>query len=103
MRVHGRIDANQPMIVDALRQAGCSVTSLADVGDGCPDLLIGCDGETFLAEIKTGKAAYTPLQEEWLARWRGAYPMRLSSIKEVLRFVRRVRNAVIDHARDEMP
>ena len=41
MRRAGKIDANQPEIVAALRDAGCSVLSLAQLGGGVPDLLIG--------------------------------------------------------------
>ena len=40
MRRAARIDDNQIAIVKALRKAGCSVLSLAAVGNGCPDLLV---------------------------------------------------------------
>lgn len=40
---HKRVDANHSQIVKALRQCGVSVLSLAPVGHGCPDLLIGIE------------------------------------------------------------
>lgn len=52
----GRTDANHAEIVRALRSAGCSVQSLASVGDGCPDLLIGRAKQNFLLEVKDGSA-----------------------------------------------
>ena len=71
-----RIDANQPEIVDELRGLGCTVTSLASVGRGCPDLLIGIGGINLLAEVKDGnkppsKRKLTDDEWEWHADWRG--------------------------------
>ena len=54
MRRAARTDANQAEIVAALRKAGASVTSLAGVADGCPDLLVGRAGQTLLMEVKDG-------------------------------------------------
>jgi Holliday junction resolvase len=54
VRRRGRIDANQPEIVKALRKAGANVLSLASVGDGCPDLLVARGGRMILMEIKDG-------------------------------------------------
>lgn len=71
-----KIDANQNEIVKALRQIGCSVQSLASVGKGVPDLLVGFRGVNFLIEIKDGskpKSAQklTPDQIEWHDKWQG--------------------------------
>ena len=52
MRRRARIDANQPLIVKALREAGASVLSLSPMGGGCPDLLVGYKGRNLLMEIK---------------------------------------------------
>lgn len=50
-----KIDANQNEIVNALRNEGCSVQSLAAVGKGVPDLLVANHkGELFLMEVKDG-------------------------------------------------
>lgn len=52
MRHRGKVDANQSEIVRALRQAGCSVLSISNMGNGCPDLLVGRGGRNYLMEIK---------------------------------------------------
>lgn len=57
MRICGRIDGNQAQIVRALRQVGATVLSLADMGDGCPDLLVGFRGFNILLEVKDGSAS----------------------------------------------
>jgi len=49
-----KTDNNQTAIVKALRAAGCFVTSLASVGKGVPDALVGSGGKWFLLEIKDG-------------------------------------------------
>jgi len=53
MRKHGKVDAIQKECVDEARKFGASVISLASVGKGCPDLLIGWRGKNFLVEIKS--------------------------------------------------
>jgi Holliday junction resolvase len=55
MRRAAKIDANQEQIVSALRAAGATVQSLAAIGNGCPDLLVGFNRKTLLMEIKDGK------------------------------------------------
>ena len=41
MRQAAKVDDNQAAIVEALRSLGASVESLAAVGKGVPDLLVG--------------------------------------------------------------
>ena len=55
MRKYGKVDANNDQIVSALRSAGAFVFSLASVGGGCPDLLVGFRGQTLLLEVKDGR------------------------------------------------
>ena len=76
MRRAARTDVNQAEIVKCLRAAGCSVQSLATVGQGCPDLLVGAHGINFLLEVKNAKQApsarkLTPYEELWHRQWRG--------------------------------
>lgn len=76
MRKHGRSDANQALIIKALRQAGISVQPLQSVGCGCPDLLCGYLGANTLLEVKDAAQPpsgrrLTPEQQEWQAGWRG--------------------------------
>lgn len=71
-----RTDRNQIHIVEALRDAGAVVQSLATVGQGCPDLLVGFRGSLYLLEVKDGAKPpsarkLTPAQEEWRKRWPG--------------------------------
>jgi len=49
-----KTDNNQTRIVKALRAAGCFVQSLASVGKGTPDILVGCDGRWYVMEVKDG-------------------------------------------------
>lgn len=76
MRRAAKTDANQVEIVKALRAAGATVQSLAAVGQGVPDLLVGIRGQTLLMEVKDGKKSpserrLTPDQLEWHGAWRG--------------------------------
>lgn len=76
MRRAARTDANQEAIVAALRAMGCSVLSLAAVGKGCPDLLVGFRGVNTLIEVKDGskppsRRALTDDEARFIAEWRG--------------------------------
>lgn len=55
MRKRARIDGNHVDIVNELRSLGASVCSLASVGSGCPDILVGWKGRNYLFEIKDPK------------------------------------------------
>lgn len=66
-----RIDANQPDIVRDLRKAGCMVESLAAVGKGMPDLLVGYSGRLYLLEVKTQHGKLTGDQVMFFNRWYG--------------------------------
>ena len=71
-----KIDANQREIVEALRAAGATVQSLATVGDGCPDLLVGRQGRNLLLEVKDGskppsRRRLTVDEHNWHRHWRG--------------------------------
>ena len=88
-----KIDANQVEIVKALRQAGATVQSLASVGKGVPDLLIGFQGKTVLLEIKDGakvqsKQKLTQDQIDWHANWRGGTLATVDSIDAALRVLK---------------
>ena len=67
-----RVDSNQPAIVRALRDIGATVQHLHMVGDGCPDLLVGFRGRTYLLEVKaTKRSKLTPDERAWHENWRG--------------------------------
>ena len=76
MRKAARIDANQEQVVSVLRAAGATVQSLASVGKGVPDLLVGYKGQTLLMEIKDGnkpnsQRLLTEDQLKWHGSWKG--------------------------------
>ena len=76
MRRAAKIDENQPDIVLALVAQGWIVQSLAAVGVGCPDLLVGAAGINVLLEIKDMdqppcKRRLNDYQEIWHRRWKG--------------------------------
>jgi hypothetical protein len=68
-----KIDANQPIIVEALRAFGCAVLDLSTCGWGCPDLAVSKDGFTLLMEIKNRETngKLSPMQKKWHAEWKG--------------------------------
>lgn len=71
-----RVDSNHDSIVRGLRDIGASVQSIASVGKGCPDLLVGVRGFNFVLEVKDGsqppsKRRLTPDEKKWHESWRG--------------------------------
>lgn len=81
MRRIAKVDGNQRAIVAHLRAHGCSVVSLATVGAGVPDLLVGRNRVTVLMEVKrpevvdkkrgARQASTNALQDDFRATWRG--------------------------------
>jgi hypothetical protein len=72
MRRRAKVDANQSLIVSALRNAGAFVQPLHMVGKGVPDLLAIRRGVVYLLEVKDGtKPAsarkLTPDESAWHA------------------------------------
>jgi len=89
MRKHGRVDRNQKEIVEALREAGASVQSLANIGNGCPDLLVGYMGRTYLMEVKGIDGKYTLDQSAWLIRWKGHTVNTVRTKHDALKAIKR--------------
>ena len=77
MRRAAKVDANQAHIVAALRAIGATVQSIAAVGKGAPDLLVGYGGQNYLLEIKdpaqppSGRRL-TDHERAWHSTWRGS-------------------------------
>jgi hypothetical protein len=75
MMEHGKVDGNQTEIVKALRKAGCLVESIADVGNGVPDLIVGfMDGLTpclVIMEVKMPNGKLTDKEKAFAVRWAG--------------------------------
>ena len=97
MKRAAKIDANQTEIVQALRAIGCTVQSLAVVGNGVPDLLVGTNNRTLLLEVKDGKKipserALTPDQLKWHANWRGGTLAVVCDVESAIRAARLLNN-----------
>lgn len=87
MRKHGRTDGTQAEIVSVLRRLGATVQSLASVGNGCPDLLVGYARANYLLEVKDGnlppsKRKLTPDEARWAETWSGDPVQLVGSAKE---------------------
>ena len=87
-----KIDANQDQIVTVLRAAGATVQSLAGVGKGVPDLLVGYKGQTLLLEIKDGnkppsKRSLNEDQLRWHGSWKGGALAVIDSPDAALRMI----------------
>jgi hypothetical protein len=81
MRRAARVDSNHAKIVKVLRYAGCKVRSLASVGQGMPDLLVGYHGVLHLLEVKDGnkppsKRRLTKDEQEFIEEW-ADYPVHV--------------------------
>ena len=81
-----RIDANQPDIVKGLRAFGASVTSMASLGDGVPDLLIGFRQRWYVMEVKAEDGELTPDQIDWIAKQR-APVYTVKSLEHAIKFL----------------
>lgn len=71
-----RVDANQPTLTQKLRDAGCSVQPIHELGKGAPDLLVGYLGRNYLFEIKDpdqpfSRRQLTDDERGWHDRWKG--------------------------------
>ena len=76
MRRAANIDVTQPEAVRQLRVIGATVQTLGQVGDGCPDLLVGFRGCNVLVEMKDGAKVpshqtLNAAQQKWHSEWAG--------------------------------
>lgn len=86
-----KVDDNQAEIVQALRDVGASVLSIASIGKGCPDILTGFRGINVLMEIKDGRKPpsarrLTNDEHDWQIQWRGQV-VTVVSVDEALRAI----------------
>lgn len=66
MRRRAKVDTTQPGIVLALQQVGASVQSLAPIGKGCPDLLVGYRMRWYVLEVKSPGGTLTVDEGAWI-------------------------------------
>ena len=86
LRWDARTDKNQQKIIDALRDAHCSVLPLHRLGQGAPDLAVGRMGNTYFLEIKSDKGKLTKAEKEFIDLWRGHYAI-VRNVGEALKAV----------------
>jgi Holliday junction resolvase len=92
MRTAAKVDRNQSEVVDALRKVGASVQSLASIGKGCPDLLVGYHGILYLMEVKDGtkipsQQVLNKDQIKWHEAWNGSPVYVVRSIEQALKIL----------------
>ena len=83
-----KVDANQSEIVQKLRRLGISVKSVATIGQGFPDLVVGYHGQNYLIELKDeGKSPsqrkLTDQEMKFQMGWRGQVDT-CKSLQEIL-------------------
>lgn len=82
-------DANHTKVVGWYGDLGIGVVDLADVGKGCPDIMVHAFGLSDLVEIKIEDGKLKDSQEEFMKTWKGAKI-----------FIVRNMGDVVDHVRD---
>lgn len=95
MRRAHKTDANQKTIIQAMRVAGATVHSLAGLGMGLPDVLVGYKGNTILMEVKDGdkvpsKQRLTSYQVTFMSNWTGGPVAVVNDVDSALRVLRMV-------------
>lgn len=81
-RYAARRDSTETPIRNFLVGAGATVVMLS--ADNLPDLLIGWQGKTLLAEVKSEKGKLRKGQEEFIEKWHGSKIYILRSIEDAI-------------------
>ncbi len=81
-------DFNHDKIVERFIANGIYVIDLSRLGNGLPDLLVFCAGETRLVEVKNPDTSYgrrgaNRIQMAWAADWRGGPVYIVRTVEEV--------------------
>jgi Holliday junction resolvase len=87
MRRASKIDANQPDIVAALRAAGADVMSIAQIGGGYPDIIVGYRGANYMMEIKPSASAKLRKGQDYFRLWWRGQVCRVNSPEEALKAI----------------
>lgn len=96
-----RVDENQPEVVAAFREEGCSVAITSDAGEGFPDIVVAVDDVNVLVEVKDGRKPpsarqLTPAQQRFTSGWRGWWEV-VNDCDEARTLVRRMRERARRH------
>jgi hypothetical protein len=87
-----KVDSNQASLVKQMRKIpGLSVLHIHTVGKGCPDLALGWNGRTILAEVKDpskppSQRRLTEDEEKFFAEWTGEAHI-IETIDDVLKII----------------
>lgn len=78
-----------------MRVAGATVHSLAGLGNGLPDVLVGYKGVTILMEIKDGdkspsRQRLTDYQVTFMSNWTGGPLAIVNDVESALRILKMV-------------
>jgi Holliday junction resolvase len=82
-RFNARRDANEPLVVDALKAQGFNVERVG--GKGFPDLVITKGGQAWFCEVKMPKGKLNEHQQAFKARWTGPPILVLRTVEDALR------------------
>ena len=88
MRVRAKVDVNHKAVVSGLRTFGYRVLSLASIGSGCPDILVGGHGKIALMEVKAQGGKLTEDQEKFIAEWGDLPVFVVRSPEQAIRIMR---------------
>ncbi len=96
MRKYGKIDNNQKEIVSGLRKLGYSVFSLANVGNGFPDIIVGYNNQNYLFEIKDGSKSpsqrkLTEMEQKFFDNWIGQVD-KVCNLDQILIIINQLKN-----------
>lgn len=100
-----KVDANQGELVKYLRSLGVGVEITSSAHDGFPDLVLGYEGVTVLAEVKDGDKApssrkLTPAQVDLHDRFMGAITVIESTEQAAQLFCKMQKAAKLLHGMD---
>lgn len=89
-----KVDSNHSEIVRGLRELGATVQSLAALGRGAPDLLVGTRRRNYLFEVKNpemppSKRKLTDDEADWHGMWRGQVNV-IHSLSEAIEVINSV-------------
>jgi hypothetical protein len=92
-----RVDANQAEIVKKLREKGLTVLHLHTVGDGAPDICVGCFGLNFLFEIKDpekfpSQRKLTDDEKKFFDSWMGQVN-KVETVEEIIEVINKTSNS----------
>lgn len=86
----GKVDANHAEVISALRKAGISAVSIAQVGGGVPDIIAGWRDVTVLLEVKSGREQLNAAERAWHESWGGQVAVVWTPEQAVLAVIQHV-------------